>query len=334
VMNDIKAELDNYFKNSAAYPEDNEPLTVNDLQGLVDNYFEKHHLRASTYTSNYLPEDKRVLYDVNKLDKETFEKLNVVEVNAGSRQKEQYILNTQLHQELQKKAKAEMTARDGGNAGDSRRKSPAAAQGKTADGKAANDDKPEPKTEASEERLQNWLHNYLAIWIFNKFKSMSPDARHPILQNIMFWFTLGSPGNWTGGRTGIHSGIKDAMEISSLDDALQCNHTVEHVANHVMLYMLPYDKHPDYCGLTFENTVTLAAHLGFNIDNDITIDNAFAEMYTGAGIEKIIYSAKLESADEWRGAIKTAEKRAALVDLAEKISTPKPVKQLWIDTIK
>ena len=357
VMKDLQKEIDNYCSLTPEQIEDldnYELLTVTHLMEWVEGWFRKHHLWADTFTSNYLPEDNRVLYDVNKLDKETFEKLNVVEVNDGGGQKEQYILNTQLHQELQKKAKADIAARGKGKSSNTSTGTSSKSTSSRHSGERQNpvdkDSKPEVKTEASQERLQNWLHLYLAKWCMEKFHSMTPEQRAPIFQNILIWCALDCPNNFTATHleNKFFENCHSALDIDEIGCVLRGTHTIENVQNVIVENLLkPQGENENYTNLViaFSNTVTLANFLTFNIDKDITIDAAFAEMYTGAGIEKIVYEAKLDTyrnekagkgvdAFKFSDYSKTAEKRLWLVAVAAKLGTPKAVKQLWKDAIE
>ena len=353
VMKDLQKEIDNYCSLTPEQIEDldnYELLTVTHLMEWVEGWFRKHHLWADTFTSNYLPEDNRVLYDVNKLDKETFEKLNVVEVNDGGGQKEQYILNTQLHQELQKKAKADIAARGKGKTSSTSTTNTSSKSKSNGTSKTATTDKPEAKTEASEERLQNWLHLYLAKWCMEKFHTMTPEQRAPIFQNILIWCAACCPVNMVRAYNinRFFEKILDRLKLDGFDSFINCTHTIEHVQNTIIECLFEQQSENLYDNslpISFGNTIALANFLTFNIDKDITIDAAFAEMYTGAGIEKIVYEAKLDTyrnekagtgldAFKFSDYSKTAEKRLWLVAVAGKLGTPKAVKQLWKDTIK
>ena len=360
VMKDLQKEIDNYCSVTLGRLEsleNHEILTVNNLMESVEGWFRKHHPRADTFRSNYLSDDKRVLYDISKLDKDTLEKLNTVELNDGGGQKEQYILNTQLHQELQKKAKAEIAARGKGKPSSTSSSTSSKSTSSRHSGERQNpvdkDSKPEVKTEASQERLQNWLHLYLAKWCMEKFHSMTPEQRAPIFQNILLWCATNCSSNNIPAH--IHNNFFDEVRKTltleyphTFSDFLNSTHTIEHVQNVIVENLLkPQDENNDFTNLPieFDNIAHLAVHLGFNIDKDITIDAAFAEMYTGAGIEKIVYEAKLETyrngkgvkgIDEFRFSYysKTAEKRLWLAAVAGKLGTPKAVKQLWKDTLE
>lgn len=344
VLKDLKKEIDDYMKRLDnqgldALMEYDEVLTVCRLQNAVDDIFQHHHPRANTFDDRYtwLAEEKRVLYDVNKLDKETMEKLNLVELNDGNNNKEIYILNTQLHQELQKKAKAEIASRGKSKSGSSGTSGSTTSKSKS-NGSGA-DSKPEPKTEASEDRLEKWLHLYLTQWIKNKFHSMTPEQRAPIFEKILIWCAIYFPGNAAATHLehNLYRTCKKAMDVNEIGSILNGTHTLEHVQNLIVEnLLLPQGDNQQYANLIIDltNTITLAAHLGFNIDTDITIDADFAEMYTGAGIEKLVHQAKLQDNPMWKEAVKTAQKRTYAVSAAKGIGTPKPVKKLWQDTVK
>src|SRR3990167_682320 len=283
VMKDLQKEIDNYCSLTPEQIEDLENyelLTVTNLMESIDGWFRKHHLWAATFTSNYPSEDKRVLYDVNELDKETFEKLNVVEVNDGGGQKEQYILNTQLHQELQKKAKAEIAARgksksSGNNsASTTTSKSTSSRHSGAGQNPVDKDSKPEVKTEASEERLQGWLHLYLAKWCMEKFHTMTQEQRAPVFEAILIWCALERPSC----AAPMHVQNKftrmcrESLKAESFDITRLLELTLDNVQNVLVKNLLSVQtigEIADGLPMDFEDVAKLAAHLGFNIDKDI-----------------------------------------------------------------
>ena len=186
-----------------------------------------------------------------------------------------------------------------------------------------------------------------------KFHRMTPEQRAPIFQNILIWCATNCSSNNIPAH--IHNNFFDEVRETltleyphTFSDFLNSTHTIGHVQNAIVENLLKqHDDNNDFTNLPidFDNASHLATHLTFNIDKDITIDAAFAEMYTGAGIEKIVYEAKLDTYRNEKGNkgvdafkfsdySKTAEKRLWLTAVASKLGTPKAIKKLWQDTIE
>ena len=183
-----------------------------------------------------------------------------------------------------------------------------------------------------------------------KFHTMTPEQRAPVFEAILIWCALERPSC----AAPMHVQNKftrmcrESLKAESFDITRLLELTLDNVQNVLVKNLLSVQtigEIADGLPMDFEDVAKLAAHLGFNIDKDITIDAAFAEMYTGAGIEKIVYEAKLDTyrnekgekgIDEFRFSdySKTAEKRLWLAAVAGKLGTPKAVKQLWKDTLE
>ena len=291
-MKSLEKELLAYFKK----PEEDRlewPMTHDDLKSLIDKCYSRNHVKVNSW-------EKPIPYDIDKLDAATKEKLNVVDVDDGTHQPEKYILNTALHQKLIQQVKdGKIPKVNDGRAQDPTKKVTAKDQAKS-----------EPKTEASAGRLRDWLHRYLIKWNDAKIADLPAAKRRTLYTRLFFWYVNGAPARsaWTRyishyslkemedylidrNDNGICNQVHKATGVDSLISALKSKKTI----NQVMDIIVPKFLH---C-IDIDDAGTLAKTLGFNYLKHITIDDDFAVLYTGSGINKIVTEASAGRLRDW-----------------------------------
>lgn len=317
-------------------------FSVSDLVRAMSHSFEKIHVELDT--NFYTQGDNRTYYEPGKLSDENKKAIGLVSITSPNGYKHHYAMNPAAHKKLNAEARENFQKREKQQAARNK-----VGKSKSGTGKGKGDTPP-TRDAANPQRLREHFHGRVEAWLRAKL----PEAPLSVVNQVAIWLAFGAPA--ISGPEAKAIATKGVLEhgffrhTNAIDQSNQVRLAAQHKLTSIGHFLNCKDvtelmrpvvenlvavggftneyisRHVDLATL-----LTLAKHIGYDLERDFRVTEDYLKMHTKAGLEKVVKPAtrKDDQARKWLACRKTTDMRKFCIDNAGAIGVPADIRKLY-----